>query len=374
MAVSLQAIGEVILYVTIPLAVTAAAARFGWVRRVGPVLFCYGAGLVLGNQPFWSPVEEVALLVAQVAVVLAIPLLLFSLDLLAWLRLARGTLVSFAVCVAAVLVVTAGATAAFRGSVAGAPEVAGMMVGVYTGGTPNMAAIGTALGVDPEIFVLLNTADVLVGAVYLLFLLTVAGRALATILPPTPRTGASTAAPVAADEPAGSFARVPAVLLAVAVVAVAAGAGALIGTDAEEAIVILAITTLALGLSRWSRVRALPGSAAVGDGALLVFCVAIGATADFGRLVASSATFLAMVALVVFGSVLVHLAAARALKLDRDTVIITSTAAIFGPAFVPPVAAALGNREVVLSGLMTGLVGYAIGNYLGVGLAWVLAA
>jgi uncharacterized membrane protein len=52
--------------------------------------------------------------------------------------------------------------------------------------------------------------------------------------------------------------------------------------------------------------------------------------------------------------------------------IITSTAGIFGPAFIPPVATALGNREIIFSGIATGLVGYAVANYLGLRLAWML--
>jgi uncharacterized membrane protein len=36
------------------------------------------------------------------------------------------------------------------------------------------------------------------------------------------------------------------------------------------------------------------------------------------------------------------------------------------PPFVPAVASALKNREIILPGLIIGLVGYAVGNYLGV--------
>jgi uncharacterized membrane protein len=57
---------------------------------------------------------------------------------------------------------------------------------------------------------------------------------------------------------------------------------------------------------------------------------------------------------------------------DRDTLIITSTAAIFGPAFIAPVAQAIGNREIIPIGIALGLIGFAIGNYLGMGLAFIL--
>jgi uncharacterized membrane protein len=53
-------------------------------------------------------------------------------------------------------------------------------------------------------------------------------------------------------------------------------------------------------------------------------------------------------------------------RIDADTVIITSTAMIYSPPFVPVVAAALKNRDVIISGLTTGIIGYVIGNYLGI--------
>jgi uncharacterized membrane protein len=73
-----------------------------------------------------------------------------------------------------------------------------------------------------------------------------------------------------------------------------------------------------------------------------------------------------------FGSVIVHLVFCRLFAIDGHTGLITSTAGIFGPAFIPPVANALKNREVILPGLICGVIGLAIGNYLGIGLAGLL--
>ena len=38
----------------------------------------------------------------------------------------------------------------------------------------------------------------------------------------------------------------------------------------------------------------------------------------------------------------------------------------------PVVAAALKNKEVVIPGMIIGVIGYAIGNYLGVAIAYLL--
>src|SRR5690606_4412796 len=67
------------------------------------------------------------------------------------------------------------------------PEVhklAGMMVGVYTGGTPNLMAIGKALAVSEEAFIMINAVAVVLGGVYLLFVMAFGVKLMGKILPP----------------------------------------------------------------------------------------------------------------------------------------------------------------------------------------------
>jgi uncharacterized membrane protein len=58
-------------------------------------------------------------------------------------------------------------------------------------------------------------------------------------------------------------------------------------------------------------------------------------------------------------------------KIDADNVIIVSTALTCSPPFVPVVAGALKNKEIIISGITVGIIGYAIGNYLGVFIAYL---
>ena len=50
-------------------------------------------------------------------------------------------------------------------------KIGGMLTGVYTGGTINLAALKTMLGVDEETYILVNSYDILVSFLYLSFLL-----------------------------------------------------------------------------------------------------------------------------------------------------------------------------------------------------------
>lgn len=143
-------------------------------KIVGAVALCYVLGFAFslsGLNYDKSLVETVA----SVLVCIAIPLVLFGFEMKSLKRLAKKTAISFGlVCVSAVVV----ATAAFLITKNFLPDAAGltaMSIGLYIGGTPNLLAIGSAmLGTGHEAIVLANTADLFVGGLYFLFLLTAA--------------------------------------------------------------------------------------------------------------------------------------------------------------------------------------------------------
>jgi uncharacterized membrane protein len=162
--------------------------------------------------------------------------------------------------------------------------------------------------------------------------------------------------------------------LSVAVVVLAVGGVMLVRGKLEPAAVLLSLTSLAIGLSLSPKVRALAGAEDVGEYLLLVFCVAIGSLADVRQLAGHSTTLFLYVVLVMCASIALHLGLCKLANLDADTVLITSTAAIFGPAFIGPVAAAIKNRELVGPGITLGLAGLALGTYLGLLTYWALQA
>jgi uncharacterized membrane protein len=386
-------VGTIVVVVAcllVPAATIAGARRSRALDALGPVVLCYAVGVILGNVglvPPGSAAADTAGLVQTATVVLAIPLLLLGTDLRAWATLARPALVSYGLAIVSVVAVTLVVAPRFELG-ATTDEIAGMTVGVYTGGTANMAAVGTALGVPETAFVALNAADLFVGAVYLLVLLTVAQRVLARFLPPPVRVGANEDPEVAgAVDP---FHAVPrprqvavSIALALLVVVVVAGVSfaalsgvvegePIVDSDAFATAVILGATTLALALSFVRRVREQPGTYATGQYLFLVFAVAIGTLANLRDLATSFTSVVPYILLVVVAAVTLHVVLAKLARIDHDTVIITSTAAVFGPPFVGPVAAALRNPDVVPSGMTTGVLGLAIGNYAGLAVAALL--
>ena len=67
----------------------------------------------------------------------------------------------------------------------------------------------------------------------------------------------------------------------------------------------------------------------------------------------------------VFGSLFLQFIFAKLLKIDADMMVISSVTFINSPPFVPMMAAAMKNKDVLVPGLSIGIIGYAAGNYLG---------
>ena len=121
--------------------------------------------------------------VYSLALVLAFPLLLFSLNIRRWLKYAKKGFLSVALALVAGIVMVTTGFFIWKDTFPDAWKLAGMFEGIYTGGTPNFAALKLILNVDDDRFVVLFTYDTIVGAFLVLFFVTVAPRIFRAILP-----------------------------------------------------------------------------------------------------------------------------------------------------------------------------------------------
>ncbi len=376
----LSVVLQVVYFLAIPLVAIELARRYRFFEWMNPVVFSYLAGMALVNSPVFEVHAETAKIATEASIPLAIPLVLFSSDFRAWLAQSRPAVISFVCAVVAVCTSSFLTAQVFSDLTGEFWKVSGMLVGVYTGGTPNLMSIGMALDAKPETFMLLNAADVVVGGVYLLFLLTAAKPLLKHVFPafePTEEQARAEAEMTHEDEPFDWKGAMPHMAigfgLSVAILALSAGATWLVAGELAVAGIFLGITTGGILGSMSPKIRNLEGSYELGNYLILVFCVAMGARTDLGALLSSGSSMLLYTVVVITGAIVLHFVLARLFKVDIDTLLITSTAAVYGPAFVGPIAEAIDNRQVILSGLTAGLVGYAVGNYLGMGLAYLLA-
>lgn len=377
---ALASIIQIVVMLAFPIVVIEIVKRNKLAGMIGPVILCYAVGLIVGNLPD-SPVNtQLSQEVSEGCVPLAISLMLLSTRFVAWLKYARQTALSFALAVVAVLVASFTVSAVFHLYELGVDDVwklSGMMVGVYTGGTPNLAAIGTGLGISNEVFIILNACDLMLSAIYLLLLMTVAQKLALKFLPSfVPRekndrdeTFHYQRLQQMTPKRKIGLSLLSAFGISAFIVAASVGFSILIDGKITAPSVILAVTTLSIGASFVKKVRFLPRTYEFGEYFLLVFCMGIGSISNFQEMLAASPQVLSYVSCVFAGTLSIHFLLSWIFKVDADTTLITSVAGIFGPAFIGPVASVLKNKDIVVSGLTTGLVGYAIANYLGLGMA-----
>ncbi len=358
--------------------------RLALVDKIGAIVVCYAAGLIVGNLRI-IPASAAGLqdTLSNVMVPLALPLMFFSLDIAKWRKTGGRAILSFALEVVAVIVISLAGFFIFRGGIGPeASKITGMLNGVYTGGTINLAAIGAALKVDHTLYVAANTSDIIFSALYLLFLVTIGQRVIGRFLPKFKAQPGKTADFEVEDYKsyAGFFRRerfVP-LLAALGLAVLIAGVGfaftLILPGQWGTITAILVITSLSIAASFIRPIRRIKLTHQFGQYFILVFCLVVGSTADLLRLFTVAPSVIGYVTLAIFGSLILHVALAAIFRIDTDTMIITSVAGICSPPFVPMVASALKNRDVILPGVVTGIIGWVIGTYLGIGISTILSA
>ncbi len=324
-------------------------------------------------------------LIMSLAIPIALPLLLFSLDIRRWIKLAREAFLSLVLGVSSLIIVLIVGFFIFKNHIGDSWKIAGMLTGVYTGGTPNLAAVGTALDVSPNIFVLVNTYDMVLGSICLLFLLTGAQKLFNKVLPhfnenhekfrlkKVVRENQGIDNYLGMMTKKGIMQLGKAMGLSILILGVSFAISLLVPKSSQTVVIILSITTLGLILGTIQSISSIEKTFQLGMYFIIVFSLVVASMADLRSMF--QIDFLGLflyVAFAVFGSMIVHVFLSWIFKVDSDTTIITISALTFSPPFVPVVAAALKNKEIIITGITSGIMGYAFGNYLGVALAYLL--
>lgn len=381
--------------------------RVKFFKVVGAVALCYVLGFAfsLSGLNYDKALIET---IASVLVCIAIPLVLFGFELKSLKKLAKKTALSFGlVCFSAVTV----ATVAFfitKDILPDADGLTAMSVGLYIGGTPNLLAIGSAmLGAGHEAIVLANTADIFVGGIYFLFLLTAAKPIYSFLLDGKKRKNKATAIeetqtapqeqPTADEQTIAKenaeddkqllavaneydfsiverksksiWKLVGIIALAIACFGVGVALELLINKSLKGSLFIL-ITVSVLGIvfSFVKPVREVKGSYQVGQYLILCFSLALSMSMDLSKLVSELLPIMLLFACLQIGGIVLHLILCKIFRIDSDTALITSTAGVYGPPFITPVANAAKRNDMIAPGIICATFGLAIGNFIGIGI------
>lgn len=324
----------------------------------------------LGLIPAAAPAYD---MVWSQGVPIAVCLLLFDADLKRIFRESGRVLIAFAIGgVGTVAGVFVGLSFVDLGPDSAA--LSGIFAATYIGGSVNFAAVAEATG--------FRSSDALSAAVAAD---NIAGTLLLTALVALPSIKfissrfvvASDAVREGGDDPAQTPQSVTPLSLAIAlgvafsIVAVSKIGSAALGLDTYS---ILFTTLITLGLATWAKplmVRA-AGSFQLGMLTMFVFFVVIGAGADIGAMLAKGQTLFAFAAILLVVHLAVVLVLGKLAKLELSELMIGSNACILGAATAAAMAGTMGWRGLVTPGILAGTLGYAVANFVGLGLFTLL--
>ncbi len=381
----------ILFYFFFPALLLYLGTKYSFINKIGVVVFCYVGGLIIGNVNI-VPTEMSDLQgnIMGGSILLGIPLVLFSENILKWAKMAKYTFISLLLGIVSVVVMVFLGYFLLKDHIPEAWKVAGCLIGVYTGGTPNLAAIAQSLNLNEDIYILTHTVDLVIGAIVLLFFLTGAQKLFLTYLKPYKSTGdydeIEGEAMISEFESYSGFFKkttigglLKAMGLAVIVFVAGFGVSMLFEGDARDTAAILSVTTAGILLSLVPAVNKNTKSFQLGMYFIYVFCVIVASKANLREIFNPESAELLMyitiyVLIAVVGSLILHSILSWIFGINTDDFMMTSVALSNSPPFVPVVAAALRNKEVMIPGMIIGVLGYAIGNYLGVAIAYILKA
>ena len=351
--------------------------------KIGPILILYILGVIIGNLPWINdgnyPLKET---LTNALIPMALPMMLFA------CALTRNSLKGIfrsliAGLIAIVVSIFVGYWLFGRHVGTQAPEIAALITGCETGGTINMASLQMLLGVPSETFVMLNSYDMLVCFLYFVFLLSVGIRLFRKFLKIAPKDdkAALTEAQIEVNEQiieshknpysilktAKGWGQVWRILLAVIIcVGLSFGLTKLFPKGWFMPIFILGISTFALIAANTKPVKKLTFSYDLGLYLIYIFSITIASMADVTKLNIREGLYAFLfLFFVIFVSLLLQVILSKLLKVDADMMIATSVALINSPPFVPIVVSAMENKKVLVPGITVGIIGFALGNYLG---------
>jgi uncharacterized membrane protein len=383
------------IYLLFPILIVSAFHKWKPLQKIGTVIMAYTVGIILSltgmvqfdiNSAEAIRFGQVQTWIMNLAVPVAIPLMLFNCDFKLWTKSLPKTFGTLIGGLLSVLIAIVSAFFIFRNSgIGNFHNVAGMMTGIYTGGTMNFYALGAALEVDPNVIMFVYTFEMLVTFPLILFITGGGYRFFRKILPFkdasffSDKNGSSSEMEQNGIEDYTHMLNrkvfpktLCGLLLSILFLAVGAALSLLLTGKLNEMIIILTITTLAIAASFSEKVRKLPKTFELGMIFILIFSIVVASQFNIYNIQTSAATLFYFVLYVMLVSVLLHLLFCRMGKISGDLFTVAHIGLLCSPPFIPPVVGAMGNRKVLISGIVIGLIGYALGTYLGVGIAFLL--
>ena len=385
---------SLLFYFIVPYLVIVLCRKYMVLNKIGEILILYIVGILISNVIIFplglgESLKGIQDTLTSVMILLAFPMILFGCDFKNWKL--KNAIVALCIGLVSVLAVDIAGYYIFNDEQTGFSKIAGLLVGVYTGGTPNLASLKIALDVEADTYIFVHTFDMIISFVYLVFLMSFGIKVFRLFLRQqdnrTTRQQDEEEVRLQDNKTtrqqddvelstaySGIFTKkhftktLGALGLAILIVGVGMGISLLISGKVDNMLVlILTMTTLSIAASFLPFVRKMEKSYDAGMYLVLIFSLVVATMVDVTSIDYKAGINIIMyIAFVIFCSLVLSVILAKIFKVDSDTMVITSVALINSPLFVPMIAESMKNKKVIITGIAVGVIGYAVGNYLGI--------
>ena len=385
---------SLLFYFIVPYLVIVLCRKYMVLNKIGEILILYIVGILISNVIVFplglgESLKGIQDTLTSVMILLAFPMILFGCDFKNWKL--KNAIVALCIGLVSVLAVDIAGYYIFNDEQTGFSKIAGLLVGVYTGGTPNLASLKIALDVEADTYIFVHTFDMIISFVYLVFLMSFGIKVFRLFLRQQDnrttrqqdeeevrqqdnKTTRQQDDVELSTAYSGIFTKkhfpktLGALGLAILIVGVGMGISLLISGKVDNMLVlILTMTTLSIAASFLPFVRKMEKSYDAGMYLVLIFSLVVATMVDVTSIDYKAGINIIMyIAFVIFCSLVLSIVLAKIFKVDSDTMVITSVALVNSPLFVPMIAESMKNKKVIITGIAVGVIGYAVGNYLGI--------
>jgi uncharacterized membrane protein len=396
-----------LFYAIAPRYLTKAVHKLKVSHILSDVVICYIVGMIIGNtKRFWlTNVDDATTLlnfseaVANYTVLLALPILIISTKISDIIRNIRPVFFAFAlmaICMSTSIILTSWY---YQGSLQDGHKAAGMLAAVYTGGTPNMLSVAKGLDVSTDLLAIIQATDILCSGIFIVFLTSVARSFYSWFMPPYMPNKVNLALAGTLDEneivaeeltpeereilliveelKTATVRRriiefLKSAAIAVLIIGCSTAMAILIPNERGEMnqiVLMMTLTTLGVAVSGFfgNTTSSWITTTESANYVLLVFAVAAGSMADFAVIAEKGAGFIGFNAMIFGGAMLLHFICGVIFRIKVDVLMISATASIFGPGFIPQLCYVLGHNRLLAAGIAAGILGFIIANYIGFG-------
>ncbi len=357
-----------LILISVPLILAYSQTKIKIIRDIGAVLIAYILGVMFSIINFDTelaiPIKEN---VTYASALLALPLLIISNNIKdIFSQLGKSIIVGLLGFISLTIVILF-SYYLFQDKINELWKISGILFGLYTGGTPNMVAIQTALVLDTNTFLTLTISDMIITAVFLLFailLMKILNRN--NIIKSEIHKGKDKILEKSKYNYLLLF------VITLVIVAVSYAISSFVFPNNLTVAIIIFITTFSIITPFIIKSYNKESAFNLGNIFIIIFSFGVSSMMDITTLNLDSLWVLAYVATVLLSTFLLHLLLSKIFKIPLDFVIIVAVSLICSPAFVPLIIGYTKNKALLIPGISIGILGYIVGNYLGISVAFFL--